>query len=82
MTTVTLVYPYFHPSNDNSIFRFPPLGLGYIAAHLKNKGISVELVDCTFMSLKDAIERIRNSHSPDNRHTSNVFDERKGPPNG
>jgi len=62
MTTVTLVYPYFHPSNDNSIFRFPPLGLGYIAAHLKNKGISVELVDCTFLSFKDAMERIRNSH--------------------
>jgi len=62
MTTVTLVYPYFHPSNDNSIFRFPPLGLGYIAAHLKNKGISVELVDCTFLSFKDAVERIRNSH--------------------
>jgi len=62
MTTVTLVYPYFHPSNDNSIFRFPPLGLGYIAAHLKKNDISVELVDCTFMSLKEAIERIRNSH--------------------
>jgi anaerobic magnesium-protoporphyrin IX monomethyl ester cyclase len=62
MTTVTLVYPYFHPSNDNSIFRFPPLGLGYITAHLKNKGISVELVDCTFLSFKDAMERIRNSH--------------------
>ncbi len=28
---VALVYPYFHPANDNSIFRFPPLGLGYIA---------------------------------------------------
>lgn len=62
MTTVTLVYPYFHPSNDNSIFRFPPLGLGYIAAHLKNNGISVELVDCTFMSFKEAIEKIRSSH--------------------
>ena len=61
MTTVTLVYPYTHPSNDNSIFRFPPLGLGYIAAVLKSRGISVELVDCTFMSLSSAVEKIRRS---------------------
>jgi hypothetical protein len=34
-TKAALVYPYFHPANDNSIFRFPPLGLGYIAAAFK-----------------------------------------------
>lgn len=62
MTTVTLVYPYFHPSNDNSIFRFPPLGLGYIAACLQNKGISVEVVDCTFMNLRSVLKKIRDSH--------------------
>jgi len=62
MTTVTLVYPYFHPSNDNSIFRFPPLGLGYMAAYLQNKGISVEVVDCTFMNLKNVLKKIRDSH--------------------
>jgi len=61
MTTVTLVYPYFRPSNDNSIFRFPPLGLGYIAAYLKQRDISVDLVDCTFLSQREALERIRNS---------------------
>lgn len=58
---VTLVYPYFQPSGDNSIFRFPPLGLGYIAAYLKNHGISAEVVDCTFMSQEEALEKIRNS---------------------
>lgn len=62
MTTVTLVYPYFHPPNDNSIFRFPPLGLGYIASYLKKQGISVELVDCTFTGMNSAIEKIRQSH--------------------
>ena len=56
---VALVYPYFHPANDNSIFRFPPLGLGYLAAALKKKGVEVELVDCTFMQLREAIERIK-----------------------
>lgn len=61
MTTVTLVYPYFQPSNDNSIFRFPPLGLGYIAAYLKRESISVDLVDCTFLNQKEAVERVRRS---------------------
>jgi len=58
---VTLVYPYFQPSNDNSIFRFPPLGLGYIAGYLKANGISVQLVDCTFMTEKEALETIKRS---------------------
>ena len=58
MTTVTLVYPYFHPSNDRSIFRFPPLGLGYIAAYLKKHNISVDLVDCTFLNQEEALEKV------------------------
>jgi anaerobic magnesium-protoporphyrin IX monomethyl ester cyclase len=57
---VALVYPYFHPANDNSIFRFPPLGLGYIAAALKKQGVEVELVDCTFLEPEQAIERVRH----------------------
>lgn len=61
MVTVTLVYPFFQPSRDNSIFRFPPLGLGYLASSLKQHGISVELVDCTFLSRKEAVEKIRRS---------------------
>ncbi len=61
MTTVTLVYPYFHPSNDRSIFRFPPLGLGYIAGCLKQHNVSVDLVDCTFLSEGEALEKIRRS---------------------
>ena len=56
---VALIYPYFHPANDNSIFRFPPLGLGYIAAALKKQGVEVELVDCTFMQFGEAVERIK-----------------------
>lgn len=58
MTILTLVYPYFHPHSDTSIFRFPPLGLGYIAANLKQKGISVEIIDCTFMTQKEALKKI------------------------
>ncbi len=62
MAKVTLVYPYFHPSNDNSIFRFPPLGLGYLAAALQKNGTPVELVDCTFLSRQEAIDRIKRSN--------------------
>jgi len=58
---VALVYPFFHPANDNSIFRFPPLGLGYIAAALERQGVEVELVDCTFLKPQQAIERIVNA---------------------
>ncbi len=59
---VALVYPYFHPANDNSIFRFPPLGLGYIAAALKKKGVEVDLIDCTFMLFSEAVERVKRSN--------------------
>ena len=59
---VALVYPFFHPANDNSIFRFPPLGLGYIAAALERQGAEVELVDCTFLKPQQAIERIVQAH--------------------
>jgi len=58
---VTLVYPFFKPFNDNSIFRFPPLGLGYIAASLRNHGVEVELVDCTFLTHEEALARVKKS---------------------
>lgn len=55
---VALVYPFFHPANDNSIFRFPPLGLGYIAAALQRRDIEVTLVDCTFQKPDQAITQV------------------------
>jgi anaerobic magnesium-protoporphyrin IX monomethyl ester cyclase len=61
MVKVTLVYPYFQPSKDNSIFRFPPLGMGYVAASLKKHGVLVELVDCTFLSKEEALEKVKCS---------------------
>ena len=59
---MTLVYPYFRPSGDNSIFRFPPLGLGYIAAYLEQHNVSVALVDCTYLSKREALERIKQTN--------------------
>ena len=59
---VVLVYPYFHPGNDNSIFRFPPLGLGYIAAALQQRGIEVDLLDCTFQKFSQAVDQIKQGN--------------------
>ncbi len=61
MVKVTLVYPFFKPFNDNSIFRFPPLGLGYIAASLRSQGVQVELVDCTFLTREEALAKAKRS---------------------
>jgi anaerobic magnesium-protoporphyrin IX monomethyl ester cyclase len=61
MTTVSLVYPFFRPKPDRSIFRFPPLGLGYIVSYLRQHGISANLVDCTFLTESEAIEQVRKS---------------------
>lgn len=63
MTTVTLVYPYFYPKHDKSVFRFPPLGVGYIVSYLRQHDISASLVDCTFLRKKEALEQVKNSNS-------------------
>ncbi|MDM7912377.1 MAG: radical SAM protein, partial [Methanotrichaceae archaeon] len=60
MTSVLLIYPYFRPKHDKSTFRFPPLGLGYIASSLRHAGCSPKLLDCTFLdkdyALKHALD--------------------------
>ncbi len=48
MTSVLLIYPFFKPRRDRSVFRFPPLGISYIAASLRTAGYPVTLLDCTF----------------------------------
>jgi anaerobic magnesium-protoporphyrin IX monomethyl ester cyclase len=57
MTTVLLIYPYFKPPHDRSVFRFPPLGPSYIAAALLDAGHTVQLLDCTFLNRSDALNR-------------------------
>jgi anaerobic magnesium-protoporphyrin IX monomethyl ester cyclase len=55
---VLLIYPYFRPSHDHSVFRFPPLGLGYIASHLRSNNVSVQVVDCTFLDETHVIRKV------------------------
>ncbi len=55
MTSVLLIYPFFIPARDRSVFRFPPLGVGYIAASLQEAGHEVHMLDCTFLKRGDAL---------------------------
>ena len=57
MSRVLLIYPYFRPKHDRSIFRFPPLGLGYVAAELRDARHEVSLLDCTFRTRQEALEK-------------------------
>jgi len=59
LTDIVLVYPYVDPPRNKSIFRFPPLGLGYIAAYLRDTGFNVSIVDATFTGETIAIERVK-----------------------
>jgi anaerobic magnesium-protoporphyrin IX monomethyl ester cyclase len=55
--SILLIYPFFKPAYDRSLFRFPPLGIAYVAAALRAAGHQVSLLDCTFLSRDDALRR-------------------------
>lgn len=61
MVDVVLVYPYVNSDSNNSIFRFPPLGLGYLASYIRKNGFSVNIVDATFIGEGAAIQRVKES---------------------
>ena len=54
MTRILLIYPFFKSKHDRSSFRFPPLGLGYLASSLKVHGYHPEILDCTFLDWDEA----------------------------
>jgi anaerobic magnesium-protoporphyrin IX monomethyl ester cyclase len=64
MTQVLLIYPYFKPRWDRSVFRFPPLGVGYIASSLRQAGHDVRVLDCTFLRRKDALVSAKRIGAP------------------
>src|SRR5512140_2807441 len=63
MTSVLLIYPFFIPRRDRSVFRFPPLGISYIAASLRQAGHEVSLLDCTFMEREEALRKAREARA-------------------
>ena len=61
MTSVLLIYPFLKPAHDNSEFRFPPLGLAYIASSLRAAGHEVSILDCSFLRRDRAVSIARAS---------------------
>lgn len=57
MASVLLIYPFFKPFPDLTIFRQPPLGLCYVAASLREAGHGVRILDCTFLGRQEALRR-------------------------
>lgn len=57
MASVLLIYPFFRHRRDRSRFRFPPLGVAYVAASLKEAGHEVQVLDCTFLDRDQALAR-------------------------
>lgn len=64
MTSVLLIYPYFKPRWDRSVFRFPPLGIAYIASSLRQAGHEVNLLDCTFLRRTEALAQAKKIGAP------------------
>jgi anaerobic magnesium-protoporphyrin IX monomethyl ester cyclase len=59
VSSVLLIYPYFRPRIDRSQFRFPPLGVAYVAAAARAAGHDVSLLDCTFLRRDEAVALAR-----------------------
>lgn len=53
---VMLIYPYFYTGVTKDQL-FPPLGIGLLSALLKEKGVEAMKLDCTFLTLEEAISR-------------------------
>jgi anaerobic magnesium-protoporphyrin IX monomethyl ester cyclase len=51
-----LVYPYFYTGRKRDQI-FPPLGIGMLSALLKAKGLEVMILDCTFLTMEEALRR-------------------------
>lgn len=60
---VLLLNPYFNEELDKSIFRYPPLGIGYLAAVLRNNGFKVDIIDCTFSRMELVLDKVKE-YSP------------------
>ncbi|MCZ7358053.1 MAG: radical SAM protein [Candidatus Methanoperedens sp.] len=53
-----LIYPYSHSEPGwRKLWLFPPLGLGYLASVLRKSGISVRILDGTFMPPEELIKQ-------------------------
>lgn len=56
MKRVLLVYPYFYTGAKKDQL-FTPIGIGILSAVLKQNGIDVMTLDCTFLTMEEAINK-------------------------
>ncbi|SHJ19681.1 B12-binding domain-containing radical SAM protein [Parasporobacterium paucivorans] len=63
MKKVLLVYPYFYTGAVKDQL-FAPIGIGILSAVLKQKGLEVMKLDCTFLTMEEAIKKSRE-YAPD-----------------
>lgn len=55
-----LIYPYFHKEPAwRKLWLFPPLGLGYLASALRENGVSVRILDGTFMRPEELVREAK-----------------------
>lgn len=57
---VALVYPYFR-SRDPVEKLFPPLGIAFLAAQLRERGVPVTVADCTFEEYDAVVDRVERA---------------------
>lgn len=57
-------YLYEDPAERQVMKPYPPLGLLYIASHLRALGFAVEVLDSTFMSRAEHLERTQAAQAP------------------
>lgn len=56
MKRVLLIYPYFSTGIKKDQL-FPPLGIGMLSAMLRESGIEVMKLDCTFLNIDEAVKK-------------------------
>lgn len=57
-------YLYEDPAERRVMKPYPPLGLLYIASHLRSLGFNVDLMDSTFMTRTEHLQSVRNKQAP------------------
>ncbi len=58
---VVLIFPYFDDGRSRQ-FKFPPLGIGYIASYLRRSGYNVKIIDCTFLTWEKTVKEAEKSN--------------------
>jgi len=62
---LTHAYYLYEDAAERRVMKpYPPLGLLYVASHLRSLGFDVELIDSTFMSRAEHLQTVRAAQAP------------------